>query len=43
MKGQVWNEGGEEYHRCIAQPVLLLHGECDQLELASNTQVMHEV
>ena len=43
MKGQLWVEGGEEFHRAIVQPTLLLHGEDDKLEPAEATMEMHQV
>ena len=43
MKGQVWEEGDEEFHRCITQPTLLLHGEEDRLEAAEATVEMKKV
>ena len=43
MKGQLWVEGGEDFHRAIVQPTLLLHGEDDKLEPAEATMEMHQV
>ena len=31
MNGQVWPEGGTEYHEWITSPTLIIHGQHDQL------------
>ncbi|XP_067933523.1 protein ABHD8-like [Watersipora subatra] len=43
MKGQVWEEGDENFHRWLAQPTLLLHGEDDRLEPFAGTMEMHHI